>query len=246
MDEPQILNDKGEIERMKVTVCLLTRNEVECLRVMLPKIPKPGPDSGFDAVVAIDGSSQDGTVEYLQAQGIPVLKQTRRGRGDAFLQAFQNINSDAYIFFSPDGNEDPLDLKRFRPLLEQGADLVIASRMMKGAHNEEDDQWLRWRKWANNVFTLLVNLIFRKDGPYISDTINGYRAIRRSSALQLGLDSIDYTIEFQMSIRAMKAKFKIVEFPTFEGSRIAGATGAPSLPTGLLFLKKLYTEFRLG
>ncbi len=213
---------------------------------MLPKMPKPGPEAGFDYVVAIDGSSKDGTVEYLHGQGIPVLRQSRRGRGDAFLQAFEHIDSDAYIFFSPDGNEDPADLKRFKPLLEQGADLVIASRMMKGARNEEDGQLLRWRKWANNAFTLIINLLFRRQGPYVTDTINGYRAIRRTTAASLRLDSIDYTIEFQMSIRALKAKLNIVEFPTQEGARIAGATGAPSLPTGLLFLKKIYTEFRLG
>src|SRR5215471_11634604 len=107
---------------MYILLCLLTRNERKCLEVMFPKIPAPGPQAGYDAIVAIDGGSTDGTVEFYQSCGIPVVAQSRRGRGDAFLMAFSNCRADAYIFFSPDGNEDPKDLTRFRPLLESGAD----------------------------------------------------------------------------------------------------------------------------
>ncbi|MBX3022821.1 MAG: glycosyltransferase [Bdellovibrionales bacterium] len=231
---------------MKITLCILCRNELECLKLMLPRLPQPGPRSGYDAWVAIDGGSTDGSVEFLQSHGIPVVAQSRRGRGDAFLQAFDKIDSDAYIFFSPDGNEDPDDFTRFRLELTKGADLVIASRMMKGAVNEEDIHWIRLRKWANNAFNLLANLLFRRAGPYITDSINGYRAITRAAARRLNLDSLDYTIEYQMTIRALKARLNIAEFPTHEGQRLAGDTGAQSIPTGIRFLKKLWREFRIG
>jgi len=49
--------------------------------------------------------------------------------------------------------------------------------MTKGAVNEEDGQILRFRKWANNAFNLGANLVFRSRGPYITDSMNGYRAI---------------------------------------------------------------------
>ncbi|HUF19055.1 MAG TPA: glycosyltransferase [Thermoanaerobaculia bacterium] len=229
---------------MKITLCLLTRNELPCLQIIFPTIPLPGPDAGFDRVVAIDGGSTDGTVEFFQERNVPVIGQSRRGRGDAFQQAFANEPADAWIFFSPDGNEDVKDLPRFRPLLEAGADVVIASRMMKGAVNEEDAQLIRPRKWANNAFNAAVNLLFRRKGPYISDSINGYRAITREAAKVLQLDALDYTIEYQMTIRALKKKLNIVEFPTHEGQRVAGDTGAPSIPTGIRFVKRLFAELR--
>jgi hypothetical protein len=47
-----------------------------------------------------------------------------------------------------------------------------------------------------------------------------------------------------MTIRALKHKLKVVEFPTVEGQRVAGNTGAPSIPTGLRFLKRLWIELR--
>ncbi len=104
--------------------------------------------------------------------------------------------------------------------------------------------YLRWRKWANLAFNRLANLLFRRAGAYVTDSINGYRAITRLAARILALDALDYTIEYQMTIRALKNRLRIVEFPTAEGSRIAGGTGAPSIPTGLRFLHCLWRECR--
>lgn len=229
---------------MRIALCLLTRNERACLEQVFPLIPKPSPAAGFNELFAIDGGSTDGTLEYYRQQGVAVIAQSRRGRGDAFLLAFEQIKSDAYLFFSPDGNEDTGDISKFKPFLENGADLVIASRMMPGAVNEEDIHFLRPRKWANNGLNFLANSFFRKAGPYVTDSINGFRAITASAANALKLDALDYTIEYQMTIRAFKNRMKIAEFPTHEGTRVAGESGAPSLPTGIRFLKRLWTELR--
>lgn len=229
---------------MHITLCILTRNERPCVEIVFPQLPKPGPESGFDAVVVIDGGSTDGTKEYFEERGIPVLGQSRRGRGHAFQIAFDEVESDAYIFFSPDGNEDPKDLPKFRPLLEQGFDLVIASRMMFGAKNEEDDQFLKLRKWANNAFNIGANVSFRRKGTFVTDSINGYRAITRKAARILALDAPDYTIEYQMTMRAFKHKLSIAEFPTIEYPRVAGDTQAQSIPTGIRFIKAYWRELR--
>lgn len=191
---------------------------------------------------AVDGGSTDGTLEFFSERAVPVISQSKRGRGQAFQLAFAEIEADAFIFFSPDGNENPEDLPRFRPLLEQGADIVIASRMMEGARNEEDDQTLRWRKWANNAFNGMANLAFRRTGPYVTDSINGYRAITASAAKRLALDADDYTIEYQMTMRALKAGLSIAEFPSLEGHRVAGETQARSIPTGIRFLRAFGRE----
>lgn len=231
---------------MTIVLVLLVRNERPCLEVVLPTIPAPGPLAGYDQVVAVDGGSTDGSAAFLEAHGIRVIAQTRRGRGAAFHQAFADLDADAFIFFSPDGNEDVADLPRFRPLLEAGNDLVIASRMMKGAVNEEDHQVLKLRKWANNAFNLMANLAFRRQGPFVTDSINGYRAITAKAARGLALDALDYTIEYQMTMRALKAGMRIVEFPTIEGQRVAGETQARSIPTGLRFLDCFWREIRGG
>lgn len=231
---------------MKIALCILNKNEAECLKIMLPMLPKPGKESGVDLIVAIDGNSTDGSPDMLRAHGINVVGQSALGRGQAFHTAFDKVDADAFIFFSPDGNEDVKDLPKFRQHLEAGADLVIASRMMKGAFNEEDIHFLKPRKWANNAFNWLANNFFgRGQQAYVTDSINGYRAITRNAARRLKLDAPDYTIEYQMTMRALRAGLKIVEFPTHEGQRFAGDTGAPSIPTGIRFVKRFHKELSL-
>ena len=49
--------------------------------------------------------------------------------------------------------------------------MVIASRMMETAVNEEGAEFLRWGKWANNAFNLLANAFWNR-GTYVTDSIN--------------------------------------------------------------------------
>jgi glycosyltransferase involved in cell wall biosynthesis len=223
---------------MKTSLIILTLNEIDGVRVVVPKIPR----DSVDEIIAIDGGSTDGTREFLRDQGIVVVDQVSKGRGEAFRIAASVAQGDILIFFSPDGNEDPNDIVKFKPYFEKGYDLVIASRMMKGAFNEEDIFVFKPRKWANNIFNIFANIFFRRTGTWITDSINGFRAIRKEVFMSLDLDGNGYTIEYQMTIRSFKHKLHIVEFPTHEGERVGGETKASSIPTGIKFIKILLWE----
>lgn len=225
---------------MKLSLVLLTRNEIHGLMVLFDRIPFAKVEEAF----AVDGGSTDGTLEFYRTRNFPVVPQYSSGRGEAFRIAFTYARGDAVIIFSPDGNEDPGDIPKFRPLLEQGNDIVIATRMAPGAHNEEDELRFPWRKWANQAFTLLANCTWNR-GQFLTDSINGFRAITRKAWEQLALDGIGYTIEYQSSIRAMKLGLRIAEFPTHESNRI-GPGGSPSFASGLAFLNLYAHELRIG
>lgn len=227
---------------MKTSLCILTKNELPCLEVVLNDVVLACKKHNIENIYAIDGGSIDGTVEFFKKNNIKVLSQKNRGRGDAFHLAFKEIHSDLYIFYSPDGNEDINDVYKFLEYANQGADIIIASRMMKDSYNEEDENLLKFRKWANNIFNAMANITFRRSGKYITDSINGYRAITKDAAQSLKLDAVDYTIEYQMTMRAFKKGLNIVEFPTIEGKRLFGETQAKSIPTGLKFLKSYFRE----
>lgn len=222
---------------MQVALCILTKNEYLCLNELMPRILRSCKENNITEIYGIDGGSSDGTLEVYEKNNIKTFSQKSKGRGDAFQFAFKNIDADLYIFFSPDGNEDEKDFRKFIDLSKKGSGIIIASRMMKDSFNEEDDQIIKLRKWANNIFNFMANISFRKEGPYITDSINGYRAITKDVVSTLNLDALDYTIEYQMTIRAMKKKIQITEFPTIEGKRLYGETQAKSIPTGIKFIK---------
>ncbi|MCO5144079.1 MAG: glycosyltransferase family 2 protein [Oligoflexia bacterium] len=226
---------------MKISLVILTYNEIIGLKALWNKIPF----ETVDEVFAVDGGSTDGTLEFFKKNSIKVYGQEIKGRGEAFRIAFKNAKGDALLFFSPDGNEDPNDIPKFKPLLEQDNDLVIATRMVKSARNEEDDQIFKWRKWANNGFTLMANLTWNRN-KYVTDTINGYRAIKKSAWEKIRPNGPGYTIEYQSSIRAFKLGLKIAEFPTLEANRIDNRVGSPSIQTGLAFVKLYLSELKVG
>lgn len=227
---------------MKYSLVILTYNEIDGVTALIDKIPYDAVDETF----VVDGGSTDGTIELFRKHNIEVVEQkSRKGRGEAFRIAAERATGDVMIMYSPDGNEDPKDIVKFKEQFEANPelDLVIASRMMPGAYNEEDENLLRIRKWANNIFNWLANTSFNRSGKYVTDSINGFRAIKRDVFKSLQLDAIGYTIEYQMTMRCFKMKKRIIEFPTHEAARIGGESYAKSIPTGIAFLKCLWNEF---
>ncbi len=227
---------------MRIGLAILNRNEEDALPRVLPHIPY----NAIELVFCVDGNSSDSSREILREHGIEIVEQRSPGRGEAFNIAFDRARDevDALIFFSPDGNEDPADIPKFRPALEAGADIVIASRMMNGAFNEEDVQRIRPRKWANLGFDWMAYLTWGRGSDRITDAINGYRAITVDAWDRLKPDGSGYTIEYQTSIRAYKHGLTVVEFPTHEGQRIGGESQAKAVDTGLRFMRLYASEFR--
>jgi hypothetical protein len=80
-------------------------------------------------------------------------------------------------------------------------------------------------------------------GRWITDTINGYRAITRATFLRLAPDAHGYAIEFQMSIRALQLGLRVLEIPTHESPRIGrGVSKLNAIPVGFRFLGVLARE----
>lgn len=218
------------------TLVLLTLNEIDGLRALWDRIPV----ARFARTVAVDGGSTDGTREFLAARGIPILDQPIPGRGVAFRVAADATDTDRLVFYSPDGNEDPADIEPLDDLVRDGARLAIASRFAAGSQNEEQDA-IRARARVNQALTWLANRLFNH-GPFVTDTINGFRALRRADLLELDTSVKRFPIEYQISIRAMKRRWPIAELATIETPRAGGESKALSWPVGKDHIKVLLTE----
>jgi len=224
---------------MKSSLVILTYNEIEGIKNLFDKIPF----QKFDQILVIDYQTTDGTVEFFKERRIKVIPQKKKGRGEAFRMASEIAEGDALVFFSPDGNENPSDAVKLKKAIEQGYDMAIASRFLSESKNEESEKLFPIRAWGNKLFTFLANLFFRGN---LSDSINGFRAVRKDKFKELRVDASGFAIEYQMSIRAMKIGQKIKEIPTIEGRRIGGKSTAKTFPTGIKLLKALFKEIKLG
>lgn len=223
---------------MKLSLCLMVWNELEGCKIDVPRLPR----NSFDEIYAVDGGSTDGTVEYLESQGIPVYRQPKKGLNAAYHHAVERSCCDAVVVFFPKGTIPTESLLQFRPLFAAGNELVIASRKIRGARNEEDDNFLKPRKWGVIGLAAAAALVWRKEGYFVRDVLHGYKgftvkAFRAMTPLDYGL-----SIDIEMVIRSYRFRISRVEFPVHETARLSGETHFKIIPTAKLLLKYLWCE----
>lgn len=223
---------------MTVGLCLITWNELEGCKHDVPLIDR----SQFDQVYCIDGGSTDGTVEYLQEQGIEVYRQTAKGLNQACKDGANFCKCDAFVFFHPKGSIPVEDTYKFRELYEQGYEFIVGSRMMKESHNEEDDKLLKPRKWFVLGLGLAAKILFKKEGNTIWDSLHGFRGMTVEAFKKCDISDMSPSVDIEMVCRSYKLKLKRIEFPTTERSRIAGETHFKAYSTGKKLLKYLFWE----
>ena len=221
--------------RMTVTLALYTLNEIDGLRVVMPRIRR----EWCDEIILIDGGSTDGTVEYARESGIPVYRQKEPRWGGAHREAYHRATGDIIIDFSPDGNSVPELIPVLIEKMREGYDMVVASRYTGGARSEDDTPVTGF---GNHLFTGLVNFFFRA---HFTDSLVIYRALRKSFLERAGL--VDVTLPQCVTvltcIRAAKLGARTLDIPGDEPKRIGGKPKMNPLIDGLRVLSVILREF---
>ena len=225
---------------MKISLCLIVWNELQGCQADVPKLPR----DEFDEIFAVDGGSTDGTVEYLESQGIPVYRQPKRGLNAAYVHANEMATGDALVVFFTKGTLPTDDLRKFRPFFEQGYELIIASRQTLGSVNEEDEHFLRPRKWAVLGLAAVAAIVWRREGDWVRDVLHGFKGWKRSAFNRMKILDVGLSIDIEMVVRAYKLHIPRIEFPTREVSRGYGETHFKIWPTGKRLLAYLWFELR--
>jgi glycosyltransferase involved in cell wall biosynthesis len=233
----------GEIV-LKTTLLVLTLNEIEGMRQIMPQIDP----QWCDQIIIVDGGSTDGTIEWARAQGYEVHVQRRKGIRFAYFEVFPKITGDIVVSFSPDGN-CPVDaIPRLRAKMGEGYDMVIASRYLAGAHSDDDDFMTAFGNW---LFTRTVNILHRAS---YSDVMVILRAFRKSLVVDLDLlddaayDKIERLFgtviswEPLMSVRAAKWGARVAEIPADEPARIGGERKLQMWRWGAAYYSQFWRE----
>lgn len=229
---------------MKITLCVLTLNEIESIKVIMPQVDT----SLFDQVLVIDGGSTDGTIDWCKQHGYEVYVQKKRGLRQAYLEALPYIRGDVMVTFSPDGNSRTDILPALVSELKKGWDMIIVSRYLGDAKSEDDSLITRFGNW---MFTTLINVLH---GGKYTDAMVIYRGYKKSLFHDLALtDDSAFTmpeklfftrvsIEPLLSMRAARAKLKITEIPGDEPKRIGGERKLQIIRWGLAFLYQVFFD----
>jgi glycosyltransferase involved in cell wall biosynthesis len=192
----------------------------------------------FHEILLVDGGSKDGTIELAEKLGMKVVRQKESGRGRGFYEGMLAAEGDILIYFSPDGNEDPREIPLMIKKIEDGYDMVIASRFMSQSESK-DVTFIR--KIGNKSYSILTNLAF---GTKLKDAVNGFRAIRKDVMQKLDVQSKRFDIEMEMTVKVLKLKGKITEVPTTEPERIEGQSRLRTFYDGWLIYKRFLKSLK--
>jgi len=175
-----------------------------------------------DDVLVSDGASTDGTADKAAAAGARVITDTGGGKGRAIRNAVKHLESEVCVFMDADCSHDPDDIPKLAaPILEGRADHVSGSRLLGGS-SELHGGFDEWARLAGSSFiTACINWRY---GVRLSDSQNGFRAIRTDVLKSLKLRSRHTTIEQEMIVATLRAGKTVSEVPTHEHPRKAGSS----------------------
>ncbi len=165
---------------------------------------------GLDVeVLVVDNASQDNTAEEAKRAGARVVREDRRGYGNAYLRGFSEASGDILIMLDADGTYPAEDIPKFiQPLLTGRADFVTGSRL-KGSIEAGAMPWLH-RHVGNPLLTGFLNILFRVG---ISDAHCGMRAFTKDALKKMNLRSSGMEFASEMVIEAARKKLRIIEVP---------------------------------
>ncbi len=210
-------------------IVLPTYNERDNLRHAVARIREVADGASVQLhTLIVDDNSPDGTGELAdqlaaEVPDVSVLHRAgKEGLGKAYIAGFHEaMGRGAQRIFEMDADlsHDASYLPHFLRLIDQGADLVLGSRYVRGGGVEN---WGVSRKIISRGGSLYSQAILGL--PY-HDLTGGFKCFRRRVLETIDLDSVDtkgYGFQIEMTYRAHLLGFKIVELPIIFVDRKVG------------------------
>jgi len=216
-------------------VIIPTYNEIENISKMLDTVMNL--NEGFDVLIVDDGSP-DGTAqvvrEKMDAFGGRIHLEERTGKlglGTAYIHGFMWALARGYEYIFEmdcDFSHDPNDLARLKKACEEGADLSIGSRYVKGVNVVN---WPMSRVLLSYFASVYVRFI---TGMPIQDATAGFKCYKRATLEGINFDKIHfvgYAFQIEMKFKVWQRKMSIIEVPVIFTDRTEGQS---KMSTGII------------
>ncbi len=193
-------------------------------------------------LVVVDGGEDDTARVAAEAGAVTFVFPVNLGHGVALRVGYDlcvSLGSQYVVTFDADGQNDPTEMSQMlQPLVDDEADFVVASRRL-GVDETSDS----YRKWGVVFFSWLMN---RLTGSHLTDTSNGFRALRTSMLADVKdrLEQDQYQTA-ELLITCIERGWRVTERPTVWHERASGTSkkGA-NLLYGFRYAKVLVGTWR--
>jgi len=190
-----------------------------------------------EKIIVVDGNSTDKTRDIAKDLNAKVIIDPGKGKGCGIRASIEHVlDEDIVVFIDADCSHDPNDIPRLiKPIQDGSADHVTGSRLLGGSSELHGgfDEFMRLA--GSSFITFCINHRFKLR---LSDSQNGFRAIRGVVLKDLNLQENITTIEQEMVIKTLKKNYKMAEVPTHEYKRKYGDS---SIKIRRVFFKYIYS-----
>jgi glycosyltransferase involved in cell wall biosynthesis len=217
----------------RVSVVIPTLNEALNLPHVFAGLPR-----GLQEVIMVDGGSTDDTVNVARTlrPDVRIIRQDRRGKGNALACGFAAATGDILVTLDADGSADPAEIPRFVAALLDRADFAKGTRFSAGGGSSDITLV---RSAGNLILNGLVNLLFRTR---YTDLCYGFNAFWRHCLDHIVVDCDGFEVETLMNIRVARAGLRVAEVPSFENNRIHGSSNLRTFRDGGRVLQTILRE----
>ena len=229
-----------------VSVVLSTYNERENLSNLVPIIEKVLADNGIPGeIVVVDDNSPDGTAEVAKALGrrfgnVRLLWRPRKlGPGSAHADGYRFAIGDIIVGMDTDFSHSPYDIPRFVAKVEEGFDMVVGSRYIRGGQYEVKSVQTLKKSLASRLGNILIHFL---SGVPLHDFTTALRAIRREVVHDVRTDSKGNSFFMEFIIKSYRKGYHLTEVPIVFRDRVAGKS---KLSLGKQSFKMIFDLLRL-
>jgi glycosyltransferase involved in cell wall biosynthesis len=192
-----------------VTVLLPCLNEAETVATCVAEALSALKQAGIEGeVLVVDNGSTDNSAVLAQLAGARVVHESRRGYGSAIRRGAEEASGDYLVIADADGSYDLSDISRFVSGLQDGADLVMGSRL-RGRIERGAMPWMH-RRIGNPLLSGILNVMFQSR---VSDAHCGMRALTKSAFRRMKVSSQGMEFASEMVVKASLAGMRIMDIP---------------------------------
>jgi hypothetical protein len=198
---------------MKLALVVPAYNEAACVARVLRDVPA----ESVSQIIVVDNGSTDDTAAIARACGAQVVREERRGYGQACFVGTTHVREDieAIGFLDADGSDDPKQLPLLlEPIARGQADLVVSARTVGDAQQNLTPQ----QRFGNRLAVGLIRLLW---GHRYTD-LGPMRVIRRDALQRLDLRERTWGWPVEMQLKAIEQHLRIREIPVPYAKRFAG------------------------
>jgi dolichol-phosphate mannosyltransferase len=145
-----------------------------------------------------------------------------RGKGAAIRQSLQETTADIIVFLDADGSHNPADIPSLvAPIADGHTEVCVGSRFSGGT----DELSVTIPQLVRTIGNVAMNIaINSRYGVELTDTLNGFRAVRRAVLIEVKLVENRHTIEQEMVMKVLANGYRVQNIPAHEYSRRFGTS----------------------